>query len=415
MTELDRHSGFREIWHHLYGQTVRGDPIRRYSSDRQTGVPSEKSHVDYDAIRRRPRPEAERDARASDARGRLFFSRECRGGSSRALAPSRGRRRTHPAPPRTPDLRFSGRPHVPLARQPNLAPRVGTSARARGPTSGRAGMQAAMRGCALTTNVATASFERRVRRGAAPRARAPRRSRSRDAATRLSPRQAPAPTRAPRSARLSRVSTPFSASLASPRPPRSDSASGSPAAVAFSPPAAPASPPARPLPLRTTSTPARGTPRTPTLRRRLPLSSPPRPPTTIPPTTPLRRWWAWRSPSRRRPRPGAPLPLPPLDFATTTERCRPTRRVRRVVPRRLPAPSSLRDRRQHLPLLLRRVHLQPELLERQRRHAPGSGELLAIPLGGEVRRRVVLGGGRAVPHVEAQDAVRHQAPGREHD
>ena len=33
-------------------------------------------------------------------------------------------------------------------------------------------MQAAMRGCALTTNVATASFERRVRRGAAPRARA---------------------------------------------------------------------------------------------------------------------------------------------------------------------------------------------------------------------------------------------------
>ena len=54
----------------------------------------------------------------------------------------------------------------------NLAPRVGTGVRARGPTSGRAGMQAAMRGGALTANVATASFERRVRRGAAPRARA---------------------------------------------------------------------------------------------------------------------------------------------------------------------------------------------------------------------------------------------------
>ena len=118
----------------------------------------------------RGRKQSGTHARATPATA--FFSRECRGGSSRALAPSRGRRRTHPAPPRTPDLRFSGRPHVPLARQPNLAPRVGTSARARGPTSGRAGMQAAMRGCALTTNVATASFERRVRRGAAPRARA---------------------------------------------------------------------------------------------------------------------------------------------------------------------------------------------------------------------------------------------------
>ena len=344
-----------------------------------------------------------------------FFSRECRGGSSRALAPSRGRRRTHPAPPRTPDLRFSGRPHVPLARQPNLAPRVGTSARARGPTSGRAGMQAAMRGCALTTNVATASFERRVRRGAAPRARAAPVALARCGDSSLaasSPSPHPRPAVRASFARpdailgVARVAAPAEIRLGvwlPPRPSRSRH---------------PRRPRRRPRVLFLFGRQAHRREERPDADSATEAtpSSPPRPPTTIPPTTPLRRWWAWRSPLPAPPPPPAP-PFPSLLSTSRRrrERCRPTRRVRRVVPRRLPAPSSLRDRRQHLPLLLRRVHLQPELLERQRRHAPGSGELLAIPLGGEVRRRVVLGGGRAVPHVEAQDAVRHQAPGREHD
>ena len=191
-----------------------------------------------------------------------FFSRECRGGSSRALAPSRGRRRTHPAPPRTPDLRFSGRPHVPLASNP-ASPRVWAPALGRGPTSGRAGMQAAMRGCALTTNVATASFERRVRRGAAPRARAAPVALARCGDSSLAA-SAPAPT-APRSARLSGASRRHSRRRSRRRARRDPTRRLAPRGRRVLATRGARVAAARPLPLRTTSTPARGTPRTPTL------------------------------------------------------------------------------------------------------------------------------------------------------